>query len=87
MFVAAEGEIAIMTKPICVLQVMSILNQVGTENMVMNLYRAIVRKQIQFDFIVYINDRGAFDDEAAPLGVTIYHAPKYKGTNHFRYVK
>ena len=76
-----------MTKPIRVLQVLSILNQGGAENMVMNLYRAIDREQIQFDFIVHTDERGVFDDEAESLGATIYHAPKYTGTNHFQYVK
>lgn len=76
-----------MTKPIRVLQVLSILNQGGAENMVMNLYRAIDKEKIQFDFIVHTNERGAFDDEAESLGAVIYHAPKYTGTNHFQYVK
>ena len=76
-----------MDKPIRVLQVLSILNQGGAENMVMNLYRAIDREQIQFDFIVHTNERGAFDDEVESLGATIYHAPNYTGTNHFQYIR
>lgn len=76
-----------MTKPIRVLQVLSILNQGGAENMIMNLYRAIDRQQIQFDFVVHRNEHGVFDDEVESLGATIYHAPKYAGTNHFQYVK
>lgn len=76
-----------MDKPIRVLQVLSILNQGGAENMVMNLYREIDRSQVQFDFIVHTNEQGAFDAEVESLGGAIYHAPRYTGFNHFQYVR
>ena len=76
-----------MYKPIRVIQVMGTLNLGGAENIVMNLYRAINRKQIQFDFVVHTDDHGAFDDEVRLLGGKIYHAPRYMGANHLQYVK
>ncbi|MEW7291819.1 glycosyltransferase family 1 protein [Aquimarina sp. 2304DJ70-9] len=44
----------------------------GAESMIMNYYRNIDRKKIQFDFLVHRQERGAFDDEIENLGGTIY---------------
>jgi glycosyltransferase involved in cell wall biosynthesis len=53
----------------------------------MNLYRNINRKNIQFDFVVHTNEICAFDEEIKQLGGKIYIVPKYKGINHFEYMK
>ncbi len=73
--------------PIRILQVFSTMNRGGSENAIMNYYRSIDRKRIQFDFLVHTNDKCAFDDEINELGGFIYHIDKYKLYNHIKYVK
>ena len=60
-----------------VLQVLSGLNRGGIENMVMNLYRAIDKTQIQFDFVIHNHGEDAFCDEVRALGGNIYLFPKF----------
>ncbi|WP_430818011.1 glycosyltransferase [Carboxylicivirga marina] len=48
------------------------MDRAGAESMIMNLYRAIDRQSIQFDFIVFSTDKGDFDDEICSLGGKIY---------------
>jgi glycosyltransferase involved in cell wall biosynthesis len=69
-----------------VLQVVSIMNRGGIENMLMNLYRTIDRNSVQFDFVVHRSEEGNFDSEILEMGGLIYHAPHYKVTNHIEYV-
>ncbi len=40
--------------------------------MLMNYYRHIDRKKVQFDFLVHRSERGAYDDEIESLGGKIY---------------
>ncbi len=56
-----------------VLQVFTIMNRGGAESMIMNYYRQIDRKQVQFDFLVHRKEKAAFDDEIESLGGNIYH--------------
>ncbi len=60
-----------------VLQVLSGLNRGGIENMVMNLYRAMDKTQVQFDFIIHNHGEDAFCDEVRALGGNIYLFPKF----------
>ena len=55
--------------------------------MLMNLYQAIDRKVVQFDFAVASKDKCDYDDEIESLGGQIIHYPKYVGKNHFEYRK
>lgn len=55
-----------------VLQVFTIMNRGGAESMIMNYYRKIDRKKVQFDFLVHRSEPGAFDDEIKSLGGVIY---------------
>lgn len=57
-----------------VLQVFGKLGRGGLEAFVMNLYRAIDRNQIQFDFLLTAKG-GDYEDEAKNLGARIYYAP------------
>lgn len=41
----------------------------------MNLYRNIDRSRVQFDFLVYHQQRGAYEDEIESLGGKIYRIP------------
>ncbi|MGP4074896.1 glycosyltransferase family 1 protein [Halobacillus sp. K22] len=62
-----------MTKPIRILQVVGGMNRAGTETMLMNLYRNMDRKQIQFDFISYSPEEAHYDEEIKRLGGRIFH--------------
>ncbi len=76
-----------MSKPIKVLQVMGSLNRGGAESMVMNLYRFIDQRVVQFDFVTHGEPDGAFVDEIREKGGKIYSCPRYIGINHLIYSK
>ena len=76
-----------MSKPIRVLHVIGMLNRGGAETMIMNLYRNIDRSKIQFDFVQNEGPEAAFEEEITLLGGHIYRCPRYRGKNHFAYVK
>lgn len=57
-----------------VLQVLPTLNRGGLETFVMNVYRSIDRKKIQFDFLTNEKD-GDYANEIQELGGTIYYIP------------
>lgn len=59
----------------------------GSQSFVMELYRNIDRKQVQFDFVVFEGWRGSLYDEINALGGRIYESPKYNGLNHILYVR
>lgn len=62
-----------MNKPsIRILQVLTIMNRGGAEAMIMNYYRNVDRNQIQFDFLLHRQEKGAYDDEILSLGGKIY---------------
>lgn len=75
------------TKPIRVLQVLGGLEAGGAESFVMNLYRAIDKEKVQFDFVKHIEHKGVFEDEITQIGGKIYRGPKYTGKNHFAYCR
>lgn len=66
-----------------ILHVLGGLDRGGAETMVMNLYRAIDKTQIQFDFIVHNDKQQAYSDEIFSMGGKIYHFPKFNGKNFF----
>ena len=74
-----------MSEQIRVLHVLGGLEAGGAENFVMNLYRAIDRNKVQFDFIKHTKEKQFFDDEIVRLGGRIFTCPKYNGKNHFAY--
>jgi len=51
-----------------ILHVIGKMDRAGAETMLMNLYRNIDRGQIQFDFVVFTNERADYDDEILALG-------------------
>lgn len=55
-----------------VLHIVGQMNMGGQETFIMNLYRNIDRKKIQFDFIVHSKNRGYYDDEIEKLGGKIH---------------
>ena len=60
--------------PIRVLHITGAMNRGGAETLIMELYRNIDRRKVQFDFMVYnySNCAGAFDNEIQSLGGNIY---------------
>lgn len=73
--------------PIRVVHVLGKLNMGGAETMVMNLYRAIDKNIVQFDFVIHTNEKCDYTDEILMLGGKIYSCPRYEGINHFSYVR
>lgn len=76
-----------MIYPIRILQVFGGLNRGGSETAIMNVYRNIDRKKVQFDFIVHTNERCDYEDEIESLGGYIYRFSRYKISNHWKYQK
>lgn len=58
-----------------VLNVISALNNAGTEAVVMNYYRNMDRSKIQFDFLVLDTKEGYYEKEIQALGGTIFKIP------------
>lgn len=73
--------------PIRVLLLFTIMDRGGAETMVMNYYRHIDRQQIQFDFMVHRERRGAYDDEIESMGGRIYRMPPIYPQNFMHYKK
>lgn len=76
-----------MSDPIRILHVIGIMDRGGAEAMIMNLYRNIDREKVQFDFVENEGEEAAFDGEIRSLGGRIYRCPRYRGKNHFAYVR
>ena len=55
-----------------ILHVVGGMNRAGAETMLMNLYRKIDRNKIQFDFVVFTNKKGDYDDEIIKLGGKLF---------------
>lgn len=70
-----------------VLQVIGSLNMGGSQTMIMNIYRNIDRKKIQFDFIIDRENEVYFAEEIKKMGGKIYILPQFKGYNYFSYKK
>ena len=68
-----------------VLHVVGGMNQGGTENFLMNIYRNIDKQEIQFDFLV--NRTGTFDEEIKMLGGRIYQIPSLQEVGQIKYSK
>lgn len=64
-----------------ILHVIGSLGMGGSQAMVMSLYRAIDRQQMQFDFVLDTQTEGVFENEIRQLGGRIYYVPKFNGRN------
>ncbi|QNK59863.1 glycosyltransferase family 1 protein [Paenibacillus sp. PAMC21692] len=74
-------------KPLRILQVVTIMNRGGLETMLMNYYRQMRKKGIQFDFLVHRMEEGHYDAEIRALGGHIYRMPQIKPGNYRRYFR
>lgn len=77
----------IMSEPIRILNLFTIMNRGGAETMVMNYYRKIDRTKVQFDFLVHRQERGAYDDEIEAMGGRIYRMCPIHPQNFGKYKK
>ncbi len=69
------------------MHVLGALNPGGIEVMVMNLYRAIDRSRVQFDFVIHTADRCFYEDEIEQLGGRVFRVPSFRGYNILSYKK
>ena len=68
--------------PVRVLHMIAVLEMGGSQSMVMNIYRAIDRNKLQFDFIVDHPDRSSeLRKEIESMGGRVYSFPTFKGAN------
>lgn len=56
-----------------VLHVLGCMDIGGAETLVMNVYRALDRKQLQFDFLTHSFKEGAYESEIRSLGGRVFH--------------
>ncbi|MBS4197567.1 glycosyltransferase family 1 protein [Lederbergia citri] len=76
-----------MTEPKRVLHIVSAMERGGAETLIMNIYRHIDRKKVQFDFITHSDKPGDFDQEIKEMGGNIYHIPSLGSSGPIRYLK
>lgn len=77
----------ISKEPIRVLQIVGRMERAGLETLIMNIYRNIDRKKIQFDFLCHFEEEGHYNDEIRELGGIIYEMPKIKSSTKTYYWK
>lgn len=70
-----------------ILHVLHSLNKGGAETFLMNVYRNINRKKIQFDFVVHSEKEGAYEAEIRTLGGKIFRMEMWNGINLYQYKK
>lgn len=73
--------------PVRVLNVLGTTNLGGAESRVMELYRALDRDKVQFDFLVHTDREGQYNEEIRSLGGRIYSVPRFRGYNILFYRK
>ena len=66
-----------------VLQVMGGMNRRGAETFIMNIYRKIDRTKVQFDFLVYTDEKQDYEDEIVRLGGRVIHMSCETGIKAF----
>lgn len=57
------------------------LNTGGAETLVMNIFRHIERDKFEFDFLLFNDDKGFYDEEAKSLGANLHYTSSMGHTN------
>lgn len=70
-----------MPEPIRILQMIGSLEIGGSQSMIINLYNAIDRNKVQFDFVVDHPDNVSLAPVVEKLGAKIIYMPTFKGYN------
>lgn len=76
-----------MGEPIRVLHVLQRMEAGGTQALLMNIYRNIDRKKVQFDFLVEYSNKQFYDDEIKKLGGKIYYTTVKEDNNIIKFNK
>lgn len=74
-----------MEKVTRILHVLRSMKMGGAQNLIMNLYRNINTKKIQFDFL--LSEKGTFDEEIIKMGGKIYYIPYLTQVGQEKYEK
>ena len=83
-----DRELRQQTKaPVRILHVLGRLDRGGAEAMVMNLYRAVDREKLQFDFVLHTEEECAYSAEVRKLGGRIFTVPAFSAQTASRYQK
>ena len=69
-----------------VLQFVYKMQLAGAETLLMQIYRAIDRNKVQFDFVTHTDETGNYDNEIRDLGGKIFHMPVLPRENFLLYV-
>lgn len=77
----------ISKEPIRILQIVPNMQSGGLENFIMNIYRHVDRKKIQFDFLVHYQEEKFFDKEIEKLGGKIFRFSLRNDNNILKYIK
>lgn len=72
--------------PVRVLHILHSMDRGGAENAIMNYYRNIDRRRIQFDFLLTAPLKCQFEDEILSLGGRIYRVPNISKFSPFPYL-
>ena len=67
-----------------ILQITGGMNRAGAETMIMNIYRKLDYEKIQFDFVVYGEEKQDYEDEIISLGGKVFHLPLKSGIDMFK---
>jgi glycosyltransferase involved in cell wall biosynthesis len=72
-------------QPLHVLHVVMDLDRGGIQTLVVNLFRAIDKRRVTFDFLVHRPDVGVHEAEIQAAGGRVYRAPTFAGWNYLSY--
>ncbi|KAB8128271.1 glycosyltransferase family 1 protein [Gracilibacillus oryzae] len=72
-----------MESALRILHIVDCMNHSGVPTLLMNMYRNIDRKKVQFDFLT--TKEGAFDTEIKTLGGHLYYIPSLKSGGYLSY--
>lgn len=67
--------------PVRILHMIGSMNIGGSQTMILNLYRAIDREKVQFDFVLDHHEERALASQFEALGARIYSVPTFTGKN------
>lgn len=74
-------------KKIRVIHCLGQLNTGGAETLVMNILRKIDREKYQFDFLLFSEDKGFYDEEAKQLGSNLFYTNNLSSVGIIQYIK
>ena len=58
----------------------------GSQAFVMEIYRKIDKEKVQFDFVVFTNEKSGYYQEIIQLGGRVFESPQFNGRNYFEFI-